>query len=147
MSDIMSRLNQLEEIMRVLTAKVGDVDQQQQALSIVLVRLEQDWSDPDGSKPTPPAREAANGGAIDEHTGDGHSVAPLPGAETRGPEPPHRRHYTQEDDQDDVDFLPTYHKLDFPKFDRSCETLPWLNRCEHYFCVRRTPDHKRISYA
>jgi hypothetical protein len=61
--------------------------------------------------------------------------------------PPHRHHFALEDDQDHGDFLLTYHKLDFPKFDRSCDPLPWLNRCEHYFRVRRTSDHKRVSYA
>jgi hypothetical protein len=35
----------------------------------------------------------------------------------------------------------------FPKFDGSCDPLPWLNRCKHYFCVRGTPDHKRVLYA
>jgi hypothetical protein len=61
--------------------------------------------------------------------------------------PPHRCHYAPEDDLDDSDFLVTYHKLDFPKFDRSCDPLPWLNWCEHYFRVRCTPDHKLVSYA
>jgi hypothetical protein len=41
LSDLAVRLDRLEEIMRALTAKVGDVDQQQQAFSIALVRLEQ----------------------------------------------------------------------------------------------------------
>jgi hypothetical protein len=40
MFDIVSRLDRLEEVIRALTGKVGDVDQQQQALSITLVRLE-----------------------------------------------------------------------------------------------------------
>jgi hypothetical protein len=31
--------------------------------------------------------------------------------------------------------------------DGSCHPLPWLNHCEHYFCVRQTTDHKRVSYA
>jgi hypothetical protein len=76
------------------------------------------------------------------------SVAPPPRMEPRAPSPPpHHRHFTQEDDQDDDDFLPTYHKLNFPKFDGSCDTLPWLNRCEHYLRVCQTPDHKRVSYA
>jgi hypothetical protein len=62
---------------------------------------------------------------------------------------PFRRHHRPEDvdDDDGGDFLPTYHKLDFPKFDGSGDPLSWLNRCEHYFCVRRTPEHKGMSYA
>jgi hypothetical protein len=51
------------------------------------------------------------------------------------------------EDEDGGDFLPTYHKLDFPKFNDSSDPLPWLNRCKHYFWVRRTPEHKHVSYA
>jgi hypothetical protein len=63
------------------------------------------------------------------------------------PPPAHHCHSTQEEDQDNGDFLPTYHKLNFSKFDGSCDPLPWLNHCEHYFHVRRMLDHKWISYA
>jgi hypothetical protein len=72
---------------------------------------------------------------------------PPPRAEPQGTVPPHRHHYMLKDDQDEGDFLSTYHKLNFPKFDRSYDRLPWLNRCEHYFRVCRTLDHKRVSYA
>jgi hypothetical protein len=34
-----------------------------------------------------------------------------------------------------------------PKFDGFGDPLSWLNRCEHYFHIRRTLDHKRVSYA
>jgi hypothetical protein len=51
------------------------------------------------------------------------------------------------EDDDDGDFLPTYHKLDFPTFDGSGDLLAWLNRCEHYFHVHRTPEHKCVPYA
>jgi hypothetical protein len=95
----------------------------------------------------PTAQDGANGGTTHGHTGDDLSVMPPPRVEPRGAVPPHHRHYAPEDDQDEDDFLPTYHKLNFPKFDGSCDPLPWLNRCEHYFCVCRTPDHKRVSYA
>jgi hypothetical protein len=27
-----------------------------------------------------------------------------------------------------------FHKLDFPTFDGGGDPLPFLNRCEHYFC-------------
>jgi hypothetical protein len=60
---------------------------------------------------------------------------------------PNRRRPPFKEDEDGGDFLPTYHKLDFPKFDGSSDPLPWLNRCEHYFRVRRTSEHKRVSYA
>jgi hypothetical protein len=39
------------------------------------------------------------------------------------------------------------HKLKFPKFDGSDDPLPWLNRCEQYFHVRRTPEHQRVTFA
>jgi hypothetical protein len=35
--------------------------------------------------------------------------------------------------------------LEFPKFDDTGDPLPWLNRYEHYFYVRRTPENKRVS--
>jgi hypothetical protein len=60
---------------------------------------------------------------------------------------PHRRRHGSEDESEEGDFLPTYHKLDFPKFNGSGNPLPWVNRCEHYFRVRRTPDHKRPMHC
>jgi hypothetical protein len=39
------------------------------------------------------------------------------------------------------------HKLEFPKFDRTGDPLPWLNRCERYFYVRHMPENKRVSLA
>jgi hypothetical protein len=50
MSDVMTQLDRLEELIRALTAKVGDVDQQQQAMGIALVRLEQGKGEPNSSK-------------------------------------------------------------------------------------------------
>jgi hypothetical protein len=60
---------------------------------------------------------------------------------------PHRRGGFDDDDNPGGDFLPTTHKLKFPKFDGKGDLLPWLNRCERYFRVQRTPDHKRVAYA
>jgi hypothetical protein len=59
---------------------------------------------------------------------------------------PHHRCDADEDDPGD-DFIPMVHKLEFTKFDGTCDPLPWLNRCERYFRVRRTPEHKRVAYA
>jgi hypothetical protein len=69
--------------------------------------------------------------ALGESSSD-HSILSLP----------HCRRLPHEDDDDGGDFLPTYHKLDFPKFDGSGDSLPWLNRCEHYFRIHHTPEHK-----
>jgi hypothetical protein len=44
-------------------------------------------------------------------------------------------------DTGDGAFLPTAHKLEFPKFDGTSDPLPWLNYCERYFLVRRTSEH------
>jgi hypothetical protein len=43
--------------------------------------------------------------------------------------------------------MPTTHKLEFPKFDGTGNPLPWLNMCELYFRLHRTPKDKKISYA
>jgi hypothetical protein len=146
MSDVVTRLDRLEEVIHVLIAKVGDIDQQQQVLGITQDHLEQGKGNPSGNKWALAALEAANGGATDGNPGEDHSIAHLPRVEPRGAVPPHRCHFAPEDDQDNGDFLPTYHKLDFPKFG-SCDPLPWLNHCEHYFHVRWMLDHKRVSYA
>jgi hypothetical protein len=54
-----------------------------------------------------------------------------------------------DDDADTGDgaFLPTTHNLEFLKFDGTSNPLPWLNRCERYFLVRRTPEHQRVALA
>jgi hypothetical protein len=53
----------------------------------------------------------------------------------------HRRARDDDVDADDGAFLPTTHKLEFLKFDGTSDPLLWLNRCERYFLVRRTPEH------
>jgi hypothetical protein len=45
------------------------------------------------------------------------------------------------------DFIPTAHKLEFPKYDGNGDPLPWLNQCERYFHVRRTPMTQRVSFT
>jgi hypothetical protein len=61
---------------------------------------------------------------------------------------PFRRHAAQGNDEEaGEDFVPTTHKLEFPKFDGTGDPLPWLNRCERYFRLRRTPEDKKVSYA
>jgi hypothetical protein len=39
------------------------------------------------------------------------------------------------------------HKLEFPKYDGNRDPVPWLNRCERYFHVRRTPETQRVYFA
>jgi hypothetical protein len=103
-------------------------------------------SDSDSAPYTPSV--AISGVALGATVG-GDSVAPQPNAANSSAPPPHchRRCYVGEEDQDVGDFLSTYLKLDFLKFDDSGDPLPWLNQCEHYFLVRRTLDHKRVSYV
>jgi hypothetical protein len=40
MDDLTKRLECMEEVLRALTGKVGDIDQQQQGLCVVMLRLE-----------------------------------------------------------------------------------------------------------
>jgi hypothetical protein len=57
----------------------------------------------------------------------GDSVAPRPNVANSTappPPPPHRRCYAGEEDQDTGDFLPTYLKLEFLKFDGFGDPLP-----------------------
>jgi hypothetical protein len=68
----------------------------------------------------------------------------------RARQPPNqgRRHAREEEDDDqDGDFLPNAHKLEFPKFDSVGDPLPWLNRCERYIHVCRTPDHTSVAFT
>jgi hypothetical protein len=54
---------------------------------------------------------------------------------------------TPEDESEEGNFLPGYHKLDFLKFDGSDANSTWVNRCEHYIHIHRTPDHKQVAYT
>jgi hypothetical protein len=62
-----------------------------------------------------------------------------------GPRTPNRRR--PGDDDDEEEGFPTTHKMDFPKYDGIDDPLSWLNRCERYFCVRHTLEHRRVVYA
>jgi hypothetical protein len=50
------------------------------------------------------------------------------------------------DDEDD-DGFPTSHKMEFSKYDGVGNPMSWLNRCERYFRVRRTPENRCVGYA
>jgi hypothetical protein len=41
----------------------------------------------------------------------------------------------------------TTQKLKFPKFDGKGDPLPWLNLCEKFFRLRRTPDDQWVPYT
>jgi hypothetical protein len=62
-------------------------------------------------------------------------------------QPTNGRRRPKEDDDTGGDFVSTTHKLEFPKYDGTDDPLPWLNRCERYFHVRRTPEQKRVALA
>jgi hypothetical protein len=51
------------------------------------------------------------------------------------------------DDEDDDEGFPTTHKMKSPKYDDMGDPLPWLNRCECYFRMQRTPKNRRVAYA
>jgi hypothetical protein len=50
------------------------------------------------------------------------------------------------EEEGDPEF-PTVYKVEFLKYDGMGDPLPWLNQCDRYFAVRRTPEHKRVQYA
>jgi hypothetical protein len=41
----------------------------------------------------------------------------------------------------------TTNKLEFLKFNGKGDPLPWLNCCERFFHLRRTPDDQKVAYA
>jgi hypothetical protein len=51
------------------------------------------------------------------------------------------------DDELGDNFVPMTHKLEFLKYDGTVDPLPWINWCEQYFRVWRTPEHKRVAYS
>jgi hypothetical protein len=57
----------------------------------------------------------------------------------------HPRHRGMDGDTD-VDGHQMVQKIEFPKFDGVGDPMPWLNRCERYFCMRGTPENK-VQYA
>jgi hypothetical protein len=40
-----------------------------------------------------------------------------------------------------------FHKIDFPTYDGGGNPLPFLNRCEHYFCGQRTIEEEKVWLA
>jgi hypothetical protein len=58
-----------------------------------------------------------------------------------------RRRQVRDEDDGGEDIIPTTHKLEFTKYDGIGDPLPWLNRCEWYFTVRRTSEPKRVALA
>jgi hypothetical protein len=58
-----------------------------------------------------------------------------------------RRQQGRDEDDGGEDIIPTTHKLEFLKYDGTGDPLPWLNRCERYFTVHRTPELKRAALA
>jgi hypothetical protein len=121
-------LQHLAETVWKLVEQVIDQGHQQWAMNLALLRLEQG----DG---VPPPQHAPR---HPDHQGTRATTMPMATTHHRSP---------CEEEENIGDFLTTYHKLDFLKFDDSSDILAWLNRCEHYFCVRRMQEHKQVSYA
>jgi len=40
-----------------------------------------------------------------------------------------------------------FHKLDFPKYDGTCDPLPFVNKCEHYFHGQSTIEEEKVWLA
>jgi hypothetical protein len=63
------------------------------------------------------------------------------------PKPPPRDRWRMEDDDfNDSHFHPRVW-LEFPTFNGKKDPLPWLIRCETFFCGQGTPEHHRVWYA
>jgi hypothetical protein len=138
--DITTRLDRLEELIRVVTSDLCDVKQQQQGLDVSLIRLEQNVY---GSSDGVHAASATNATVAAATSGD-QSVAPPPnGGNSRPSDGP--RHRGTEGDAND-EGLPMAHKIEFPKFDIIDDPLPWLNRCERYFCLRGIPEQRTRTH-
>jgi hypothetical protein len=147
MGDVINRLDRLEEIIRTLTAKVGDVDQQQLAFSVALIHLEQGRSA--DTLPLPPPVDQDQSAAAQQATSSSSSVVPPPpNNSNRGHHQAFPRRRAQEtEDNLSGELFQMSHKIEFPKFDGTTDSLPWLNRCERYFCICGTPEHRRVHYA
>jgi hypothetical protein len=147
MGDIINKLDRLEEIIRVLTAKVGNVDQQQLAFSIALIHLEQGrWANT--PPPPPPVDQDQSTVTLQAIGGSSSVVPPPPNNNNRGHHQAFARCRAQEtEDYLGVELFQTSHKIEFPKFDGTTNTLPWLNMCERYFRICRTQEHHRVHYA
>jgi hypothetical protein len=126
LSAILKSLKELGAQMRSMEASTSELGTQQDTLSTVIecVDLAHTQLDAKVSRVETAQRELPHG---------------------RAPNSGRRR---QEDDTNPGgDFVPTAHKLEFPKYDGNGDPLPWLNRCEHYFHVCRTPATQRVSFT
>jgi hypothetical protein len=113
MKKLLRPLQPLVETVQKLSARVADQDQQQRALNLALLHLEHG----DGAPPPPPPPPADGVPPPPRNQGTGSTNASVAGYTG-----PHRPPRADEDD-DGGDFLPTYHKLNFPKFDGSSDPL------------------------
>jgi hypothetical protein len=123
MDDLAKCLDCLEEVLRTLTGKV--CDQQQQGLSVAILRHEKSVSDAGDNNLEDSTPEITPPCVATSGTGDSRSVASRP--TNVHPVIPLHRHHTMETEPDNSDFLPTYHKLDFAKHeDRRSSALAQL---------------------
>jgi hypothetical protein len=58
-----------------------------------------------------------------------------------------RGHHGDNDTDQGNNLIQTSHKLEFPKYDNNGDPLSWLNRCERYFHVRQTLEHKHVAFV
>jgi hypothetical protein len=125
MRDVVRHLAAMEAVLRPLQPLRDQVpqlaatlaEQGQQQIALQLALTRLENSLHDGSG----GRHARRRGANDNDTGIGDNVGAGGGSTT--------------------------HKLELPKFDGKGDPLPWLNRCEWFFRLRRTPDDQRVAYA
>jgi hypothetical protein len=110
-----------------LEESTGDLAAQQDTLSSAIERI--------NLAQTPLAANGGRGGTAPREPPQGQS-------QHAG-----RHRHGDDDDAAGDDIVSTTHKLEFPKYDGTNDPLPWLNICERYFHVRRTPEPKRVPLA
>jgi hypothetical protein len=115
MEDPLQPLQPLADKVTAHASEVAKKGHQQEALNLVLLHIEQSLPYTGTTPSAPPAPNIDKQMETQEDVGGSNSVA--------SPSTP------ADEDINTGNFLLTYHKI-VPG-----DPLPWLNRCEHYFCV------------
>jgi hypothetical protein len=125
----LSKLQPLQDQVTLLEGTVTEQGEQQRTLHAAIDRVEREQE----------CQHQELHAAIERVAATQHNL----GHANQG----HRRAGDDDADAGDGAFLPTTHKLEFLKFNGTSEPLPWLNCCERYFLVRRTPEHQCVAFA
>lgn len=154
-ADLAKRMATIEELLRplqLITDKfhslektVADQGNQQAALNLALSYVEASLPGylPDNDRRAEFEKDkyvSDSSGQL-SNTNHQHHHQPPPSSQPPQPET-HRRLDTSDDDG-----VPSFHKLEFPKYHGKGDPLHWLNRCEQFFRGRRTLENKKVWYV